>query len=58
MMLMLMMMIIFIVLVGQLVEQHKKHLLGFDERAEDERAIEILTAEITRVHSSLSLSLS
>jgi syntaxin 16 len=36
--------------IAQLVEQHKKHLLpGFDDRTEDERAIEILTAEITRM---------
>jgi len=35
---------------GDLAEQHKKHLLpGFDDRLDEEHAIEILTGEITKL---------
>jgi len=36
--------------IGELTERHKKHLLpGFDDRTEEEHAIEILTGDITKL---------
>jgi hypothetical protein len=41
-------------IVVDLAELHKKHLLpGFDDRTDEEHAVEIITADITKVISIL-----